>query len=84
MKQCLQENTIELFQDSFKISNYRYQTRNNAKMLKLPVIKIEYARKSFYFTGTNIYNTLPLVREIENINKFKRFVEHHLPISCFY
>ena len=41
-------------------------------MLKLPVIKTEYARKSFYFKGASIYNPLPLeLREIENINKFK-------------
>ena len=34
-------------------------------MLKLPVIKTEYARKSFYFTGVNIYNSLPLeLREL--------------------
>ena len=45
VKQCLQGKTIEQFQDYFKISNHRYQTQNNAKMLKLPVIKTEYARK---------------------------------------
>ena len=72
MKQCLKENTIEQFQDYFKFSNHRYKTRNNAKILKLPVIKTQYARKLFYFTGANIYITLPLeLREIENINKFK-------------
>ena len=42
-------------------------------MLKLPVIKTQYAREYFYITGTNIYNTqwqLKL-REIENIKNFK-------------
>ena len=72
MKQCLQGNTIEQFQDYFKTSNHRYETRNNTKMLQLPVIKTEYARKSFYFTGASIYNKLPIeLREIENIDKFK-------------
>ena len=55
VKQCLQGNTMEQFQDYFNISNHRYQTRNNAKLLKLPVIKTEDARKSFYFTRASIY-----------------------------
>ena len=47
---------------NFKISNHLYQTRNNTKMLKLPVIKTEYARKSFYFSAASIYNALTATR----------------------
>ena len=41
-------------------------TRNNGKAAKLPKIKLDFARRSFYFLGASIINPLPL--SLRNIN----------------
>ena len=62
----------------FTLQEHERQTRNNNYTLKLPRIKTEYARKSFMFMGTKVYNELPLeLRKIENYKEFEnQFKEH--------
>ena len=36
------------------------------KRLKLPKVKLDFARRSFYFLGASIFNSLPL--SLRNIN----------------
>jgi hypothetical protein len=38
------------------------QTRNNGYQLKLPKIRLEYSRRSFYNMGAKLYNDLPLIK----------------------
>ena len=40
--------------------------------LKLPKLRLEYCRGSFYYMGTKVYNDLPLtIRTTETFNEFK-------------
>ena len=41
-------------------------TRNNGKAAKLPKVKLDFARRGFYFLGASIFNSLPL--SLRNIN----------------
>ena len=41
-------------------SIYKTRTRNSECLIRLPCIKTEYARKSFYFMGAKRYNKLPI------------------------
>lgn len=77
VKSCLEGEVIEPFIDYFKLSAHSINTRNNSKIIKLPLIKREYARKGYYFTGAKIYNMLPLEgRNLEKI-KFVNFVDKY-------
>ncbi len=54
------------------------ETRNNKHLLKLPAIRTEYARKSFYFMGAKLYNELPLeIRKAENYRDYERQITEH-------
>ena len=35
-------------------------TRNNGKLLKIPKVKLEFARSGFFFMGARIFNSLPI------------------------
>ena len=41
-------------------------TRNNGLTAKLPKVKLEFGRRSFYFLGAKIFNSLP--GYLKNIN----------------
>ena len=56
---CLSGNVCENFKSYFELTNN--ETRNKNKLIRLPVIKLECARKSFYFNGAKQYNDLPLI-----------------------
>ena len=43
-------------------------TRNTGKVAKLPKVKLDFARSSFYFLGASIFNSLPLCLSLRNIN----------------
>jgi len=43
-----------------------FNTRNNGKAAKLPKVKLDFARRSFYFLGASVFNSLPL--SLKNIN----------------
>ena len=48
------------FQGYFEINDHKQHTRNNSKLVKLPKVKLEYARQSFSFAAAKIYNDLPI------------------------
>ena len=55
---CLDDDVMDSFKQYSVLYKHNKNTRNNAK-INIPNIKTEYVRKSFYFTGAKIYNTLP-------------------------
>ena len=60
------------FEKYFKLrSTNSIKTRNSNIMVELPRVKLEVARKSFYFQGANLYNELP--REIRLEKSFTKF-----------
>ena len=77
VKSCLEGEVIDPFINYFKLSSHNKNTRNNSKIIQLPLIKREYARKGFYFTGAKVFNMLPLEgRRLDKI-KFVNFVDKY-------
>ena len=50
----------EFFLSIFDEISHEKGTRNNNCMLRLPRVKLEVAKQSFYFGGAKLYNALPL------------------------
>ncbi|XP_057294623.1 uncharacterized protein LOC130623152 [Hydractinia symbiolongicarpus] len=72
IRRCLDNDVCENFKNYFTKKNHTRNTRNNRNSLKLPNLRLEYARGSFCYTGAQIYNTLPLdIRKCESYNIFK-------------
>ena len=61
-----------IFDDYFTNITHDKATRNNSNILRLPHVKLEVAKQSFFFGGAKLYNTLPIeVRSTKNIDQFK-------------
>ena len=74
VKKCLeQEIHNPIFDEYFTMISHEKGTRNNNCMLRLPRVKLEVAKQSFYFGGAKLYNALPLVvrsvQTLENSGK---------------
>ena len=64
---CLNGTACFPFKDYFqRLHHNALNTRNNGKTAKLPKVKLDFARRSFYFLGASIFNSLPL--SLRNIN----------------
>ena len=51
---------------------HRNNTQDNDLLLKLPHVRLEFERKTFYFQGATLFNSLPKpIREIDDFNEFK-------------
>ena len=78
VRKCLVKDISSLFHDYFTIINHEKRTRNNDCLLRLPKIRTEYARKSFFFMGAKVYNDLPAeIRKTENQQNFIELLEDH-------
>ena len=56
---CLQNNICSPFKNYFEILTHSKTTRNSGISVKLPKVRLEFGRKSFFYQGAKIYNTLP-------------------------
>ena len=63
---CLNGTTCFPFKDYFERFHNALNTRNSGKSARLPKVKLDFARRSFYFLGASIFNSLPL--SLRNIN----------------
>ena len=73
VRKCIDKDVCEIFEHHFIVQDHEKVTRNTQNSVKLPLIKTEYARESFYFTGAKIYNEPPLeIRKITNSTEFKK------------
>ena len=71
VRKCLDGSTCSNFSDYFQVVNHHKNTRNNGLLLKVPRLKLEYARGS-YHTGSGLYNELPrAIRSTQNFYQFK-------------
>ena len=59
VRKCLDGSTCSNFNGYFQVVNHHKNTRNNGLLLKVPRLKLEYARGPFYQTGSTLYNELP-------------------------
>ena len=79
VRECLDNKVCSNFQGYFEINSHYKGTRNNSILVKLPKVKLEYARKSFRFSGAKIYNDLPKhLRAVEDYKEFKKLLSEHL------
>ena len=61
VKQCLKkEIQHDVFDNYFDVLDHTEGTRNNKRSLKLPSIKLETSRPSFYFGAAKIFNELDI------------------------
>ena len=57
---CLDGNACKTFNEYFEFNHHNKSTRNNDVLLKVPRVKLEMAKASFFFMGVKYYNSLPL------------------------
>ena len=74
VKKCLsKEFASDIFDNYFEMIDHSMNTRNSKHCIRLPPVKLETARRGFYFTGGTLYNSLPIdIRKIDSINIFKK------------
>ena len=74
----LQGNVCDAMKDYFVRNAHGKNTRNDQHLVKLPQVKTEFGRKSFYYLAGKEFNDLPLsARKIESKFLFSRFLENH-------
>ena len=74
VRQVLEGKVCTNFRNYFVLIDHRRSTRNNLCMVKLPRIRLEYARGSLSYSAAKLYNTLPLhIRKVRNYKDFKNF-----------
>ena len=77
MKSCLCKESNEEFNNYFKLTEDKDETRNNSKSIK-PHVKLELTKQGFYFSGGVLYNNLPIeIRDTDGYGKFKELVKAH-------
>ena len=80
-KQCLLGNTCSNFTGYFEHLQHQKSTRQNGFSIKLPRVRLEYARNSYYYYGAKVYNEIPLnIRQADSYGKFKHLLKAHLKI----
>ena len=60
VRKCIDGNVCTNFLNYFERNNHQKVTRNNNFLLKVPKVKLEFAKRSFYFMGVQLYNSLPI------------------------
>ena len=69
VRKCMDNMNCENFHNYFSLLQHSHNTRGNNILLKLPRVKLEFERKSFYLLGAKTYNDLPnRIRSIENFD----------------
>ena len=75
---CLDGKSCENFQNYFDLQKCEIRTRNVGCMVKLPRVKLNVARNSFYFYGAKLYNELPIdIRRCKNFDFFSNLLRKH-------
>ena len=79
MKKCLlKELNSETFDNYFIFQKHNKNTRNNNYSIRLPRVKLELARQSFYLYGGKLYNELPMgIRKLDTVSEFKVALRSH-------
>ena len=76
VRNCLDGNVCSNFMNYFEINAHERSTRNSGYQLKLPKIRLEYSRRSFYNMGAKLYNDLPLnIRKAEDHKSFNKLLK---------
>ena len=80
---CLQRTSIPAFSSYATEICHKYRTRNNNISLRLPLLRTETARRSFWFQGPRCYNELPLeIRFLNSFVLFKSRLKEYYDYKC--
>ena len=72
---CINGDSCDNFNDYFEIMNNK--TRNNGILIRLPKIRLESRKKSFFYYGAKCFNDLPAqVRGAQNSKEFLNYFEN--------
>jgi len=78
VRKCLDGNASDAFKNYFIIKNHVRMTRNTGVLIEMPVIRLEFFRKSFKYSGAMFFNNLPAeIREENNFNTFLTKINNH-------
>ena len=79
VKRCLlNEFNLDTFNNYFEIFDHKMNTRNNNHSIRLPRVKLELVRNSFFLASGIRYISLPLeLRQVDDILLFKRRLKEH-------
>ena len=79
VKKCLLKGLDSgTFDNYFFLQKHNKNTRNNDYSIRLPRVKLELARQSFYFHGGRLYNELPIAtQKLDAISEFKVVLRGH-------
>ena len=61
MFDCLLYNVCDPFQNYFETKEHGQNTRNNNLAVRIPRVKTELDRKSFYVYAADVYNNVPIL-----------------------
>ncbi len=68
---CLKKDVCQNFFNYFTVIDSKVATRNQGCSINLPRVRLETAKKGFYFYGGKLYNELPLdIRKSETLQLF--------------
>ena len=72
---CINDDSCDNFNDYFEIMNNK--TRNNGILIRLPKIRHESSKKSFFYYGAKCFSDLPAqVRGAQNSKEFLNYFEN--------
>ena len=78
VRQCIDKYICTNFHQYFQIHEHNFNTRNKGYSVKIPKVKLEFARQSFYFLSVKIYNDMPIeIRQEQNYYKFLMLLSEH-------
>ena len=78
-KIVMNDNVCEIFNDDLAINYHAKNTRNRNKLLKLPRVKLEFAKRSFKYMGAILYNDLPInIRACENDPNYRKLFNNYV------
>ena len=72
VKQCINGEIFQNFINYFeKKSDHNKATQNQKCLLRMPTVRLEFAKRGFYFQGVKLYNSLPIkTRQIQVYDDF--------------
>ena len=77
VKTCISVGVCSSFRNYFQKLEHKVSTRNNGKLLKIPKVKLEFARSGFFFMGARIFNSLPMEVRASLADDFRNKVKTH-------
>ena len=78
VKKSLEGLLCDNFTGYFQLNCHGKATRNGNSFLKIPKVKLEYARSGFFSMGVKHFNALPIeMRQIESFGDFKKSCDTH-------